>query len=316
MNYNPSLNICEFFSVCSQLILEAGKIIHETFDPKNLQVQIKNGSEPFTEADVKVQTLIIKGLKSCWPNLNIIAEEEETYKGDFSFDFDSLETDLVPESLFKGLKSLEVNIEDAIVWIDPIDGTSEFIQGYLHSVTTLIGVSIKGESKIGIIGKYFDQGKKGYKWSPRCYFAHADNPHLYFINYKNEKEVLEVSQKSLKEKEGLSICTSKSRHALKEFGKYFKKINPDEIIQAGGAGNKVLLVVEGQNDCYFYPRAGMKKWDICAGEAILRSIGGIVTDSTNEIIQYKEEKSTWNCFNGVIASISSEKHSRVVVYLL
>jgi len=60
----------------------------------------------------------------------------------------------------------------------------------------------------------------------------------------------------------------------------------------------------------------MKKWDICAGEAILRSIGGIVTDSTNEIIQYKEEKSTWNCFNGVIASISSEKHSRVVVYLL
>lgn len=59
----------------------------------------------------------------------------------------------------------------------------------------------------------------------------------------------------------------------------------------------------------------MKKWDICAGEAIIKSIGGIVTDSKNQGIQYKEEKSTWACSKGVIASISMEKHTRVTKVL-
>lgn len=56
----------------------------------------------------------------------------------------------------------------------------------------------------------------------------------------------------------------------------------------------------------------MKKWDICAGEALIRSMKGIVTDSKNEEIQYDEEKSTWPCSLGVIISVSSDKHKCVM----
>lgn len=60
----------------------------------------------------------------------------------------------------------------------------------------------------------------------------------------------------------------------------------------------------------------MKKWDICAGEAILSSVGGVVSDSKNSKIEYKEDKSTWLCKDGVIASISKEKHQRIFKHLL
>ena len=36
------------------------------------------------------------------------------------------------------------NTRDAVVWIDPLDGTSDFVAGNLPAVTVLIGVSIKG----------------------------------------------------------------------------------------------------------------------------------------------------------------------------
>ena len=34
------------------------------------------------------------------------------------------------------------NTKDAVVWIDPLDGTSDFIKGDLSAVTVLIGLSI------------------------------------------------------------------------------------------------------------------------------------------------------------------------------
>lgn len=35
------------------------------------------------------------------------------------------------------------NTKDAVVWIDPLDGTSDFVKGTLTAVTVLIGLSIK-----------------------------------------------------------------------------------------------------------------------------------------------------------------------------
>jgi len=33
-------------------------------------------------------------------------------------------------------------VSDAVVWIDPLDGTSDFVKGTLDAVTVLIGLSI------------------------------------------------------------------------------------------------------------------------------------------------------------------------------
>jgi 3'(2'), 5'-bisphosphate nucleotidase len=45
--------------------------------------------------------------------------------------------------------------KDAVVWIDPLDGTQDFVNGNLTAVTVLIGLSLANKSRIGIVHKPF-----------------------------------------------------------------------------------------------------------------------------------------------------------------
>jgi len=45
----------------------------------------------------------------------------------------------------------EFNTENALVWIDPLDGTKDFTLGNLSAVTVLIGLAIDGVPKIGVV---------------------------------------------------------------------------------------------------------------------------------------------------------------------
>jgi len=309
------MQITEFFSVCSQIVLESGNIIKEIFDPKGTLSKTKNGDEPFTEADVKVQTLIVKSLKTLWPNIKIIGEEEEVSE-DLQFDFNSLKTDSVSKELFAGCTSTEVDLNKAIVWVDPLDGTIEFIKGALDCVTTLIGISIEGQAKIGVVGKYFVEQEEGkFEWQPRCYFANADYPHLYYVDYLNNSKIEELQPHIAGAPEDLLVCTTRN-HFTPELQEKIDKINPTSVKRTGGAGNKVLAVIVGQAHCSFYPKPGMKRWDICAGEAILRAVGGVVSDADNKDIVYEEPREKWQCSRGVIATINKEKHQRVMEALL
>lgn len=44
-----------------------------------------------------------------------------------------------------------VKDEEIVVWVDPLDGTSEYTQGFLDYVTVLIGIAINGIPIAGVI---------------------------------------------------------------------------------------------------------------------------------------------------------------------
>ena len=54
----------------------------------------------------------------------------------------------ISSSLFE-----EFSTEDAVVWVDPLDGTNEFTRNNMSAVTVLIGLAIKDKSKLGIVHK-------------------------------------------------------------------------------------------------------------------------------------------------------------------
>ncbi len=47
------------------------------------------------------------------------------------------------------------DVEKTIVWIDPLDGTTDFVKGNLSAVTVLIGLAIEGIPKIGVVHNPF-----------------------------------------------------------------------------------------------------------------------------------------------------------------
>jgi len=64
--------------------------------------------------------------------------------------------------------------------------------------------------------------------------------------------------------------------------------NGAKIVGAGGAGYKVLCLLDGLADAYIYPAQGLMRWDTCAPEAILRSLNGSLTDIFNRFYNYDD----------------------------
>ena len=101
------------------------------------------------------------------------------------------------------------------------------------------------------------------------------------------------------------IVTTRS-HITEILKRDLTSIPNSQIIHAGGAGYKVLCVIEGKADCYIYPRNGTKRWDTCAPEAILRSLNGSLTDIFNNEYCYASNnpddmKTIENCY-GLVAT--------------
>ena len=62
---------------------------------------------------------------------------------------------------------------------------------------------------------------------------------------------------------------------------------PGVVTPAGGAGYKVWEVAAGHEDVYIHSTV-IKKWDICAGAAILNTLGGRLTDADGKDIDFRK----------------------------
>ena len=54
-------------------------------------------------------------------------------------------------------------MEDVCVFVDPVDGTREFVEGRLENCQCLIGISVNGRAVAGAIGLPFPKGAKGFE---------------------------------------------------------------------------------------------------------------------------------------------------------
>ena len=104
---------------------------------------------------------------------------------------------------------------------------------------------------------------------------------------------------------GLVITVTRS-HFSQIIQDTLQAINPSHVLREGGAGNKYLKVIEGHADAYLHPTKGTKKWDTCAGEAILKAMGGTTTDCIGKPIQYLPSQSPQNIC-GVLATMHSHQ---------
>ncbi|XP_016394910.1 3'(2'),5'-bisphosphate nucleotidase 1-like isoform X4 [Sinocyclocheilus rhinocerous] len=215
----------------------------------------------------------------------------------------------------KVLQSGELGIvEKLVVWVDPLDGTKEYteaarvlyspvyiqkaeqpyINRLLDHVTVLIGIAYGGTAIAGVINQPFYNYQMGAGASlGRTLWGVLGLGAFGF-------QLQEVP-------DGKRIVTTTRSHSNKLVIDAVQAMEPHDVIRVGGAGNKIIQLVEGKASAYVFASPGCKKWDTCAPEAILHAVGGKLTDMHGNAYRYDANVKHMNSA-GVLATLRNHEY--------
>ena len=239
----------------SEVLLYFSKILKDSNNKSNI-LKNDNVEDPVTEADLKVNEIIIQRINEKYHNVNweILSEENvKTLTGNYGVNKDW-------------------------VWVlDPLDGTKDFIQGTSNFAMHLalnyrkkpyIGIVLipaKNELWISNGEKVWCEGKNGLIKYPS------------FFKHKKLNEMV--------------IVTSKN-HRNQTLKNLIAKVGFAKVKIMGSIGCKIASILRGESDIYIClslpGKSSPKDWDFSAPEAILRAAGGAITNLNNKELCYGE----------------------------
>jgi len=233
---------------------KAGKEIMKIYR-QDFKVNYKKDNSPLTKADIKSNEIITESLKSLYPEIPVLSEENKE----------------IPYNIRKNWEYFWL--------IDPLDGTKEFVKK-------------NGEFTVNIALIHKDTPVLGVIYAPVLeilYCAHKEKG--VFKQEKNGKpQNLPIYKPA--DNGNLKVIVSKSHYTPETEGfvnrlknKYKKTI---EFIRIGSS-LKLCLIAEGKAD--IYPRVALTmEWDTAAGQAIVEQAGGeIVEFKTQTPLKYNKQ---------------------------
>jgi len=238
----------------ADILLGYSKKINES-DVKDELLKSVDLNNPVTEADLKVNEIIIKNIKKNYSDINWDILSEENVK--------------IDSNLSK--------LDSDWLWIlDPLDGTKDFIQG-TGNYAMHLALNYKGKPFIGIVLI----PSKNELWI-------AAGEGIWCEKRKNKsfKKYLPQSNKNLND---MVLVTSKN-HKNENLNRLIEKINFKKVINMGSVGCKIASILRGESDIYISlslpGKSAPKDWDFAAPEAILKAAGGSITKINNQDLFY------------------------------
>ena len=220
-----------------QIIKKAGKILKKGYY-SNKDVNFKAKKDLVTKYDLAVENYLKKEFSKYFKEFNLIAEESDNSLVEFG---------------------------NSII-IDPIDGTTNFVNGVPHTAISVGGYKDK-KPYIGVVYNpildelYFAKHKKGA-----------------FLNGKKIKVSLQNDlQKSLLAT-GFPYSSGENTKDLKDVIKKIENILPEcqDLRRLGSASIDLCMVAKGVYEGYY--EMNLKPWDVSAGVIILSEAGGRITN--------------------------------------
>ena len=232
-----------------KIIKKAGKILKEGFyTDKNITFKAKK--DLVTQFDMEVEKYLKKKFSKRFKNFNIIAEESDN-------------------------SNIEFN--NSII-IDPIDGTTNFVNGVPHTAIS--------------VGVYKDK---------KPYLAVVYNPildELYtakigkgaFLNGKKLKVSLENNFQKALLATGFPYTSGTDENDLNDVVKKIKDVLPlcQDLRRLGSASLDLCYVARGTYEGYY--EMNLKPWDVSAGVLILTEAGGKVSNIVGNEYNLFEDK--------------------------
>lgn len=235
--------------------------------PLNIKIKGKTKEgvdDSVTRADFLSHCAMYYTLKQTFPLVLIISEEDHECEKVEELKYDPAKYLPTDDKLSK-TSDILVPLEDIVIWIDPLDATKEYTENLHQYVTTMVCVAVKGKPIIGVIHKPYTN-KTSWAWVDKVTSEDLHKPEEQTTD--KPKVIISLSHAGEAEKL-LKLALGENV----------------EVITAGGSGYKSLEVTSGNVTAYYHTTS-IKKWDICAGNAILNALGGKMTTSFSDEIYY------------------------------
>ena len=231
--------------VAKEAGFEAGKELYQRFLKFDRgTVKFKSGHEIVTQADLASEKIILKKIKSNFPDHRILSEES----GDTKKNSDYL-------------------------WVvDPLDGTTNFS---MHNPLWSISIAVLYKRKVflGLVYAPFldelflaEMGKGSKLYSP----AKNTRGKKLKVSGVRENRVLNT------------FCHGTSEKDIQKTLDYYRKqkLNDLDCRQLGSAAIELAFVAAGRVESIVIP--GAHAWDVAAGVLLVRESGGKVTDASGK----------------------------------
>lgn len=232
-----------------RLALEAGALVMACRDGE-LGVEMKPGDEPVTIADRSASDLIVSGLQEAFPADVVISEERA----------DNLE-----------------RLQRERVWyIDPIDGTKDFIRGE-SGFAVMIGLTEGARPIVGAL----------YQPTDERLFLAARGAGAHILEGGRAPRRLACS--AVSELAEIRLVASKS-HRSRNIDRVKSTLGIASEENLGSVGLKIGVIAAGERDLYVNTSSRTKLWDTCAPQVVLEEAGGSLTDLHGEPLRYDIEE--------------------------
>jgi len=286
---------------CVRASRAIARVRSTTGDVEHVRKIANDPRSALTLADVEAQKIIVRALRRAFPKLSVRGEEDESAlmmdafsrvedDDDDEDDDEPLRIDLIDDALKRaGANGAELHAmtcawDELEAFVDPVDGTREFVEGRLDAVQCLIGIAREGRAIAGCVGLPFPSGD--VERDKECVlfaFVGANEGDFGVVGVVGDRGTPNPIAYDDGDASATRVITGDSTNASLQSAKDVVR----EVVEAqgkacafgvvGGVGNKLLAVAEGRAD-FAVMHFGTSLWDTCAPEAIVRARGGKVTD--------------------------------------
>jgi len=288
-----------------------------------------------TQADIDAQKVIMKSLRSAWGNeLRIIGEEDDcdvpTKEEDDVQDIDSISKDIFTTILenHSDLEDTEIALEELTLFVDPLDGTREFVENRLENVGCLIGIAQNGKAIGGAVGVPFPSGKVEGDDEPMIHYSFLQNDQdPVYGTYTTSSLSSNDGNKDVAF-DGITVFTGDSKNPVLQNATNVAlsfasstKLSPSSTLSStkdttpsatptshtliGGTAAKLNKVSSTPNSIAVLHFV-TSLWDTCATEAFLHAKGGKVTDLFGAPLTHSHDYQPKTNVFGVVASSGEE----------
>ena len=237
-----SSNLHPMLNVAIKAARAAGAIINRaSLDVEAVRGSQKQANDFVTEVDQASEAAIIETLLGAYPQHGIYAEESGQRHGNRNSDF--------------------------IWYIDPLDGTTNFIHGFpVYCVS--IALAVRGKIEQAVI---YDPNRNDLFTATRGRGA-----------YMNERRIRVGKRIRLAD---CLITTGFPFRPGQDYGQFMQMFTDmmkktTAIRRPGAAALDLAYVAAGMSDGFF--ETGLSPWDVAAGSLLVQEAGGLVGNFTGE----------------------------------